>query len=414
MRFNININQVKALEWGLNMSESGIFVVLYDAPNWAEKAMIDGDVYYFVSRNLIKKELPLLGLKSDTIYRYAKNLEKKGLIRITKIGKKDYVLITEKGKEWNKADESEARKIIRLRENNTDNSEKNPNNVGKKSDSNSEKNPTYNTYNIDNNNNIDNVTRDNVEKQVFDDYSSSQNESLFDSESLKVEEKEKKETGAQKKEKEIISEVIDYLNEKIDRTLRKDSTAAKQIWHRFKNGATVEEMKKVIDDKVSEWKGTHMEKYLHPSTLFLKSNYEKYIEQMPEKKSGSDEQLIAMFKSPVEEIIKKNGFVQVWDNYQEKSMIEFGRKISESIKGNGGKGTFEEIIEMIGAVIGNLPDFHKQNFSMDYLNKNYSKIINSIKHGGKKGRRETDRIKQALKATRNDAFGGHFKNFHKY
>src|SRR5690625_2302558 len=105
MRFYININQVKALEWKLNMSEACIFVILYDASNWAEKAMIDGDVFYFVSRNLIKKELPLLSLKSDTVYRYIRNLKQKGLIDVTKIGKKDYILITEKGKEWNKADE---------------------------------------------------------------------------------------------------------------------------------------------------------------------------------------------------------------------------------------------------------------------------------------------------------------------
>ena len=38
-----------------------------------------------------------------------------------------------------------------------------------------------------------------------------------------------------------------------------------------------------MDNKVSEWKGTKMEKYLRPGTLFQALKFDGYLNQAPEK-----------------------------------------------------------------------------------------------------------------------------------
>ena len=139
MRFSITLNNVKCTEWELNASESILFSLLYDASSWAKEIIKDEKAYYFVSRKLITKELPMFFEKEDTVYRNFKKLVDKGLIEYVKKAKMDLVRITEKGKSWNKFEE---------------NSEKNPSKFGKKSEKeakNSEKNPTYNNINIYNN-----------------------------------------------------------------------------------------------------------------------------------------------------------------------------------------------------------------------------------------------------------------------
>jgi uncharacterized phage protein (TIGR02220 family) len=70
--------------------------------------------------------------------------------------------------------------------------------------------------------------------------------------------------------------VLSYLNEKAGRNFRLNSSTVASIKARMKEGATVEEMKAVIDSKILEWKGTEWEKYLRPSTLFNQSKYQGY------------------------------------------------------------------------------------------------------------------------------------------
>jgi len=135
MRYSSYINNTKTSEWGLNLSQAYLFSLLADVGQWATETIIDGKVYYWVSRNKIINELPALTDKPDTVYRLLKQLSDAGLIDYTKQGVKDLVKLTNKGKEWNIA---ETRKNIR-------GSENNPNELGKISESSSEKNPTYNT-----------------------------------------------------------------------------------------------------------------------------------------------------------------------------------------------------------------------------------------------------------------------------
>lgn len=131
MQFSIFINQVAAVEWGLNLNQAAIFGFIYEAATWAAK---DGD-YWNVSKSKIIQEFPLLTDKPDTIYRLVKVLVDKGVLEKRLIDNKDFYRVTEKGLDWNRiatnptlGKKSDPRKKIRKT------SEKNPSKVGKKSD----------------------------------------------------------------------------------------------------------------------------------------------------------------------------------------------------------------------------------------------------------------------------------------
>lgn len=74
-------------------------------------------------------------------------------------------------------------------------------------------------------------------------------------------------------------EVINYLNKQTGKqyksTTKKNQTV---IRARTDEGFTLDDFKRVIDNKVSEWKGTDMEKYLRPETLFG-TKFEGYLNQ---------------------------------------------------------------------------------------------------------------------------------------
>ena len=74
-----------------------------------------------------------------------------------------------------------------------------------------------------------------------------------------------------------IKEIISYLNQKA-RTNYKPTTKTtqKHINARLNEGYTVEDFKKVIDTKCSEWLNTDYSKYLRPETLFG-NKFESYL-----------------------------------------------------------------------------------------------------------------------------------------
>ena len=90
----------------------------------------------------------------------------------------------------------------------------------------------------------------------------------------------------------IVAEVIDYLNEKAGTAYRANTKAnATLILARYKEGATLEDFKSVIDKKVAEWKGdTRMEQYLRPKTLFAAQNFDSYLgaKVTPTKRVGAN------------------------------------------------------------------------------------------------------------------------------
>ncbi|WP_122575233.1 phage replication protein [Pseudomonas viridiflava] len=146
MQYTVTINQVKALEWGLNSQQALLFAFVYGCPSWTKPVKTDSGIYFALSKAKIIEELPLLTDKPDTAYRMLKALEEAGLIELSSTSNITLFRLTAKAVEWNqKLDGSEkypslpsskGRKKIRAT------SEKNPIKVGKKSGQGSEKSPT--------------------------------------------------------------------------------------------------------------------------------------------------------------------------------------------------------------------------------------------------------------------------------
>ncbi|KTC11491.1 phage replication protein [Pseudomonas marginalis ICMP 9505] len=146
MQYTVTINQVKALEWGLNSQQALLFAFVYGCPSWAKPIKTDDGIFFALSKAKITEELPLLTDKPDTAYRMLKALEEVGLIELSSTSNITLFRLTEKAIEWNqKLDGSEkyptppknkGRKNIRST------SDKSPSKVGKKSEQGSDKSPT--------------------------------------------------------------------------------------------------------------------------------------------------------------------------------------------------------------------------------------------------------------------------------
>lgn len=76
-----------------------------------------------------------------------------------------------------------------------------------------------------------------------------------------------------------IKIIINYLNSATSSNYRYQSKATQRLINaRLNDGFTVDDFKAVIDKKTKEWKGTEMEKYLRPETLFG-TKFESYLNQ---------------------------------------------------------------------------------------------------------------------------------------
>lgn len=154
MKFSININQKQAIELGVeNINQAMVLDLLTAAAVWAKPEVIDGDVFYWVSKNVIADELTLAKMKPDTVYRHLKFLDKIGVIIYKKIGKKDCIKITDKGRKYY-AINTETKDVSPV-DNQSQNSELDPNNnqnsdlvpnntpkLGSSSENNSDLDPT--------------------------------------------------------------------------------------------------------------------------------------------------------------------------------------------------------------------------------------------------------------------------------
>ena len=89
--------------------------------------------------------------------------------------------------------------------------------------------------------------------------------------------------------------VIEYLNNKTGKhyksTTNKTQTVIKA---RCNEGFTEDDFKKVIDNKATEWKGTDMEKFLRPETLFG-NKFEGYLNQQVSNKESDDNPYANLF-----------------------------------------------------------------------------------------------------------------------
>lgn len=85
---------------------------------------------------------------------------------------------------------------------------------------------------------------------------------------------------------EQVLQIIDYLNQK---TGKKFTTRTKvnndRIINRLKDGYTIEDFKKVIDNKVNAWgNNDEMRPYLRPETLFCPTHFETYLNDAESEK----------------------------------------------------------------------------------------------------------------------------------
>ena len=90
---------------------------------------------------------------------------------------------------------------------------------------------------------------------------------------------EEEEEEEEEREGELETEtVVQYLNEKTGKKFRPNGKQASFISARIKEGATIEDCKKVIDLKTKEWGlDAKMAQYLRPSTLFNSEKFESYL-----------------------------------------------------------------------------------------------------------------------------------------
>lgn len=89
-----------------------------------------------------------------------------------------------------------------------------------------------------------------------------------------------------KERKENIESVVRYLNLTLDTRYKATSqNIVKHINARFEEGYTLDDFFDVIEGKYEEWKGTEMEKYLRPDTLFG-TKFDIYLNQIQCKKKN--------------------------------------------------------------------------------------------------------------------------------
>lgn len=219
MKFTIlGYNQAKLMELGLDVIDAVLlryFVDFKDSGTMA-KETIDGELYYWLKYEGIMKMLPILNLKKDSVYRRFKNMSKNNVL--------NHRTIKSKG--------------------------------------------IYSYYNIGSNYIkllSDSMTKDSDYNPKPSDCNPEQKINLLKDNSIK--------------DNNIYSQVIEYLNKSANTKYKASSNKSKHLIKvRIDDGFSVEDFYKVIDNKVSEWINTDMEKYLRPETLFG-PKFEGYLNQ---------------------------------------------------------------------------------------------------------------------------------------
>lgn len=111
-------------------------------------------------------------------------------------------------------------------------------------------------------------------------------------EELREKDRERKRIARAKKKgdgtDDKVTEIVAYLNEVCGTNYRANSAQTqKNINGRLGEGFTVDDFKLVIDAKAREWKGTDMEQYLRPDTLFRPTKFESYVNYAKKRLNAS-------------------------------------------------------------------------------------------------------------------------------
>ena len=88
-------------------------------------------------------------------------------------------------------------------------------------------------------------------------------------------------------------EIVDYLNQKAGTSYSSNSkTTQANIRARLAEGYTVDDFKRVIDNKCTDWIGTQWEEYLRPSTLFG-TKFENYLNRKQAKQQKQQQETVS-------------------------------------------------------------------------------------------------------------------------
>lgn len=84
---------------------------------------------------------------------------------------------------------------------------------------------------------------------------------------------------------DVADEIIDYLNAKANKNYRASTPATKRMINgRLADGYSLDDFKRVIDLKASQWlNDAYWSKYLRPDTLFKPTKFEAYLNEAPVK-----------------------------------------------------------------------------------------------------------------------------------
>lgn len=89
----------------------------------------------------------------------------------------------------------------------------------------------------------------------------------------------------------VAIEILNYLNEKAGTHFKPVDSNLKFINARLKD-YTADDLKRVVDLKVKDWKGTQMQQYLRPETLFNATKFETYANGLKEIKEDKPQEFI--------------------------------------------------------------------------------------------------------------------------
>ncbi len=149
MKYNGNINYIKCLEFGLNLSQWAVMDLMTHLSTWAEWKDIDGEIYYYLSTQKMTQELPLISENKNTFLKILKNLKEKELIEHKIYWNKWYYKLSEKWKTF----------VSKIFSADIQGVEKNPYKCGKKSTLGVENFP-HNNNTSNNNTNINNNSKE--------------------------------------------------------------------------------------------------------------------------------------------------------------------------------------------------------------------------------------------------------------
>jgi hypothetical protein len=99
MQYSVLIDQKRALEWGLDISECAVLELVARAASWATPGTSGGKVFYQLTNAKMRAELPLFVKSERTTWRILERLEEKGLVE--RMPGTANCRLTDLGRQWN-------------------------------------------------------------------------------------------------------------------------------------------------------------------------------------------------------------------------------------------------------------------------------------------------------------------------